>query len=146
MNRISAVLALLCVGTLPMVAQTSILAAKSRVPISVVGDYPGGIALPTSCDEQGQFYAKLIKGGPGMVGPLFRLSSKGVVEAEFDTSSAVVNRYAVRPDGGVIMLRVDGASKFVDNFAPDGRRESSVVLERPSIPFFPLTASRISLG
>ncbi len=137
MNKISAVLALLCVATLPMVAQTSILVAKRRAPISVAGDYPGGIAFPTSCDEQGRLYVKLIKIGPGMMGPLFRLSSKGVVEAEFDTSGAVVNRYAVRPDGGVIMLRVDGASKIVDNFAPDGRRESSVVLERPPIPFFP---------
>jgi hypothetical protein len=32
---------------------------------------------------------------------------------------------------------VDGASKIVDNFAPDGTHESSVVLERPPIPFFP---------
>jgi hypothetical protein len=30
-------------------------------------------------------YVKLIKIGPGMMGPLFRLSSKGVVETEFDT-------------------------------------------------------------
>ena len=120
-----------------MAAQTKVLVAKSRLPVSVVGEYHGGIAFPTACDEQGRLYVKLIKIGPGMMGPLFRLSSKGVVEAEFDTSGAVVNRYAVRPDGGVIMLRVDGASKIVDNFAPDGRRESSVVLERPPIPFFP---------
>jgi hypothetical protein len=137
MNKIPAAFALLCVTAVPMAAQTKILVAKSRVPVSVAGDYPGGIAFPTSCDEQGRSYIKRIKGGPGMVGPLFRLSSKGVMEAEFDTSGAVVNRYAVRPDGGVVMLRVDGATEILDNFAPDGTRESSVVLERPSTPFFP---------
>jgi hypothetical protein len=111
--------------------------AKSRVPVSVAGDYPGGIAFPTFCDELGRSYVKRIKGGPGMVGPLFRLSSRGAVEAEFDTSGALINRYAVRPDGGVIMMRLDGAIKIVDEFAPDGTRESSLALERPPIAFFP---------
>lgn len=120
-----------------MAAQTAILVAKSRVPISVAGDYPGGIAFPTACDEQGRLYVKLIKGGPGMIGPLFRLSSKGTVEAEFDTSGAVMNRHGVRPDGGVIMMYTDGTIKVVDNFAPDGTRGSSVQLERPPTPFFP---------
>ncbi len=137
MNKILAAVALLCLTALPMAAQTKILVVKSRVPVSVVGEYHGGIAYPTACDEQGRLYFKLVKAGPGMVGPLFRLSTKGVVEAEFDTWGAVVNRFAVRPDGGVIMLRVDGASKMIDNFAPDGRRESTVTLDRPPIPFFP---------
>jgi hypothetical protein len=137
MIKIPAVFALLCVTALPMTAQTKILVAKSRVPVSVAGDYPGGIAYPTFCDEQGRSYVKRIKGGPGMLGPLFRLSSKGVVEAEFDTSGAVINRYAPRPDGGVIMMRVDGGIKVIDTLAPDGTRESSVALERPPIPFFP---------
>jgi hypothetical protein len=44
------------------------------------------------------------------------LSSKGVVEAEFDTSGVLINRYAVRPDGDVIMMHLDGAIKVVDNF------------------------------
>jgi hypothetical protein len=135
--KMAAVLTLLCVTAFPMAAQTKVLVAKSRVPVSVAGDYPGGIAYPTACDEQGRSYVKRIKGGPGMVGPLFRLSRKGVVEAEFDTSGAVVNRYAVRPDGGVIMLRVDRQSELGDNFAPDGTRGSSVAFERPAIPFFP---------
>ena len=83
MNKLPAVLALL-VTALPIAAQTKILVAKSRVPISVAGDYlPGNIAFPTACDEQGRLYVKLIEAGPGMVGPLFRLSSKGVMEAEF---------------------------------------------------------------
>jgi hypothetical protein len=137
MHRISALFVLVVVTTLPIAAQTKILVAKSRVPVSVAGDYHGGIAFPTACDEQGRLYVKLIKAGPGMVGLLFRLSSKGVVEAEFDTSEAVINRYAVRPNGGVTMLRINGGKKFIDNFAPDGTRESSVALDRPPIPFFP---------
>jgi hypothetical protein len=137
MNKIPAVFALLCVTALPIAAQTKVLVAKGRVPVSVAGEYHGGIAFPTACDEQGRFYVKLVQIGPGMVGPLFRLSSKGVAEAEFDTSGALINRYAVRPDGGVIMMRVNEATKIVDNFAPDGARESSVTLERPPTPFFP---------
>jgi hypothetical protein len=137
MNKILAVLALLCVTPLPMAAQTKILVAKSRVPVSVAGEYHGGIAFPTACDEQGRLYVKLGKIGPGMVGPLFRLSSKGVSEAEFDTSGALINRHAVRPDGGVVMMHLDGTSKVVDNFAPDGTRQWSIALERPPIPFFP---------
>jgi hypothetical protein len=136
-SKTPAVFVLLCVTALPMAAQTKILVAKSRVPVSVVGEYPGGIGFPTACDQQGRSYVKRIKGGPGMVGPLFRLSSKGVVEVEFDTSTALMNRYAVRPDGGVVMMHSDGHVKFVDNFGPDGTRESSVALERPPTPFFP---------
>ena len=137
MNKIPAVLILLCVTALQMAAQTKVLVAKSRVPISVAGDYHGGIAFPTACDEQGRLYVKLVKIGPGMMGPLFRLSSKGVAETEFDTSGALINRYAVRPDGGVVMMRVEETTKIVDTFAPDGTRQSSVALERPPIPFFP---------
>jgi hypothetical protein len=137
MNKIPAVFSLLCVTALQLAAQTKVLAAKSRVPISVVGEYHGGIAFPTACDEQGRLYVKLVKIGPGMMGPIFRLSSKGVAEAEFDTSGALINRYAVRPDGGVVMIHLDGTSKVVDNFAPDGTRQSSIALERPPTPFFP---------
>jgi hypothetical protein len=84
-NKIPAAFALLSVTAVPMAAQTKVLVAKSRAPVSVVGEYHGGIAFPTACDEQGRLYVKLIKIGPGMMGPLFRLSSKGVVETEFDT-------------------------------------------------------------
>lgn len=68
MNKILTALALLCGTAFPFAAQTKILVAKSRVPI-VAGDYPGGLAFPTACDEQGRLYIKLIKAGPGMVGP-----------------------------------------------------------------------------
>lgn len=139
MNTITpAFFALLFVSAIPGVAQTKVLVAKSRVPISVVGDYsPGNIALPTACDEQGRFYVKLIKPGTAMAGSLFRWSSKGTMEAEFDTTGAFINRYAVRPGGGVIMIHSDGYSKLLDNFGPDGTRDSSVALESPPLPFFP---------
>ena len=42
---------------------------------------------------------ELVKPGPGWDGPLLRLSPKGALEAEFDTGGALVNIYAVRPNG-----------------------------------------------
>jgi hypothetical protein len=54
MNKIPAVFALLRVTALPIVAQTKVLVAKSRTPVSVVDEYHGGIAFPTACDEQGR--------------------------------------------------------------------------------------------
>jgi hypothetical protein len=36
------------------------------------------------------------------------------------------------------MMHLDSGTKVVDNFAPDGKRESAVPLERPPIPFFPM--------
>jgi hypothetical protein len=131
------VLALLCGSAFPVAAQTKLLVEKSRVPVSVAGDYRGGLAYPTACDEHGRLYVKLVEAGPGMVGPVFRLSSKGLVEAKFDTGDAIINRYAVRPNNGVIMIHSDGVNKFIDNFTPDGTRELSVRLEPPPTPFFP---------
>jgi hypothetical protein len=66
------------------------------------------------------------------------LSSKGVLEAEFDTDGAVMNLYAVRPNGGVAMMHLDAGTEDVDDFGPDGKRESSIPLERPPITFFPM--------
>jgi len=127
--------ALLCLTALPMAAQTKVLVAKSRVSSSVTSD--GNFALPSACDEQGRLYVKLIKPGTAMEGALLRLSPKGVLEAEFDTSDELVNIFGVRPNGGVAMVRLDGATKVVDNFGPEGKRESAVRLERPPTPFFP---------
>lgn len=59
------------------------------------------------------------------------------MEVHFDTSGELINRYAVRPDGGVVMMHSDGKYKFLDNFAPDGKHESSVRLEPPQTAFFP---------
>jgi hypothetical protein len=47
-------------------------------------------------------------------------------------------RYAVRPNGGVAMMHLDAGTEVVDNFGPDGKRESSIPLERPPIPLFPM--------
>ncbi len=136
MNRF-AVMAALCAAALPLSAQTHVLKVRNRIPSTVSFDDFHTFALPTACDDQGRSYVKLPKAGPGMVGPLFRLSAKGTLEAEFDTSSAVVNVFAVRPDGGVAMVRADAAKKVIENFAPDGKREADVELDRPPIPFFP---------
>jgi len=127
--------ALLCATAMPLTAQTKVLVAKSRVSTNVVAG--GSFALPTDCDEQGRFYVKLVKPGTAMEGPLLRLSAKGVLEAKFDTSNELVNIYGVRPNGGAVMIHLDGGAKVVDNFGPDGKHESSVRLERPPTPFFP---------
>ena len=136
MNKLSLVVSLLVVAS-QVAAQNKVLVPVGRVRIVGADETTSSIAFPTSCDEQGRFYVKLPKPGPGMVGPLLRVSSKGVVEAQFDTSDELINRYAVRPDGGVVMMHSDGKNKFLDNFAPDGTRESSVRLEPPPTPFFP---------
>ncbi len=60
-----------------------------------------------------------------------------MLEAEFDTADELLNIYAVRPNGGAAMVHLDGATKVVDNFGPEGKRESAVRLERPPAPFFP---------
>jgi hypothetical protein len=133
MNKLAG--ALLCLTALPMAAQTKVLVAKSRVSTGVVAG--GSFALPTDCDEQGRLYVKLVKPGTAMEGPLLRLSPRGVLEAEFDTSDELVNIYGMRPNGGAVMIHLDGATKVVDNFGPDGKRESSVRLESPPAPFFP---------
>jgi len=136
MNPLAEVVALLCLTVLPTAAQTKVLVAKNRIPTNVAFDEPRSYALPTLCDQQGRIYVKLVKSG--MVGPLLRLSSKGLLEAEFDTTGELVNIYAARRNGGVAMVRTDPHTKFVDNFGPDGTRESSVPLERPPVPFFPM--------
>jgi hypothetical protein len=140
MKYSSAVVVLLCASALPIVAQTKFLEVKSRVPTNVSFDEFRAFALPTLCDDRGRPYVKLPKQGPGMVGPLLRLSSKGMLETEFDTSGELVNIYAARPNGGVAMLHVEdtGTTKVVDNFSPNGTRESAVRLDRPPIPFFPM--------
>ena len=135
MNKL-ALLALLCATVLPVTAQTKVLVAKNRVS-SVAFDDFRSFALPTACDDQGRSYVKLVKPAPGMIGSLFRLSDRGALEAEFDTVGALVNIFAVRPNGGVAMLHLDGATKVVDSFSPDGKRESSIRLEPPPTAFFP---------
>ena len=137
MNQLAAIVALVSAIALPMASQTKLLETKSRVPSGVAFNDFRSFALPTACDEQGRSYVKLVETGPGMVGPLFRLSDKGALEATFDTAGALMNLYAVRPNGGVAMMHLDGATRVVDNFAPNGKRQSSVRLENPPTAFFP---------
>jgi hypothetical protein len=118
-------------------AQPKILVATNRAPVAIAASYSGGLAYPTICDSEGRYYVKFLVPGTGMEGPLFRLSSKGAAEAEFDTSSKLLNRYAARPDGGVIMMHSQQGSPVIDYFAADGTREPSVPLERAPVPFFP---------
>ena len=121
MHTVNAVLVVV-VAALPTIAQIKTLQVINRVPVSTARNYVGGIAYPTSCDERGRLYVKLIEPGPGMTGPVFRLSSQGVVEAQFDTTGMLTNRFAALPDGGGVMVREEGSSKFVESFAPDGKR------------------------
>jgi hypothetical protein len=113
------------------------LVLKSRVPSNVTIYAARNFGLPSACDALGRPFVKLMQPGPGMIGPLYRLSNKGVLEAEFDTSGAIGNIYAVRPGGGVAMVRSDGFTRAIDNFGPDGKFESTIWLERPPIGFFP---------
>lgn len=136
MNKLPLVVSLLLVAS-AAAAQSTVLAAVERIPIVGADERAFGIVFPTACDQQGRAFVKLSWGEPGNVEPLLRLSDKGAVEVQFDTSGELINRYAVRPDGGVVMLHSDGKYKFLDNFAPDGKHESSVRLEPPPTPFFP---------
>jgi hypothetical protein len=136
MNRFAAV-TFLCAASVTVSAQTHVLKVKSRIPTPVEFDDFRTFALPTACDDQGRSYVKLSIGKSGMVGPMLRLSAKGMLEAEFDTSGALLNVFAVRPNGGIAMVQVDNGAKSVINFGPDGKRESVVPLDRPPIPFFP---------
>lgn len=136
MNKLAAV-ALLCASAMPLAAQTKVLVVKNRISSSVTFDDARNFALPTACDEQGRSYVKLVKPGPGMAGPLLRLSGKGVLETEFDTSGAVVNVYAVRPNGGVAMVHLEGAAKVVNDSGPMGSVNRRCGLSVRRQPFFP---------
>src|SRR5215469_5349349 len=50
------------------------------------------------------------------------------------------NTFGVRPDFGIAVPHLEdrGKTRVIDNFGPDGTRESQVLLETPLIPFFPL--------
>jgi hypothetical protein len=131
-------IALLLATSVSLTAQSRNLIKKDQIDSDVPYNGPRNFALPTACDEQGRLYVKLVDPNQAeMVGPIYRLSSKGGLEATFDTSGELMNRYAVRPDGGMAMVRLDGKTKVIDNFAPDGPRQSSLRLEDPSTAFFP---------
>jgi len=136
MSRLGLFFTLLVV-TASAVAQSSVLAPVSRTPIIGADGRAYGVMFPTACDEQGRAYVKLLWGEPENVEPLLRISDKGVVEVQFDMSREMPLRYATRPDGGVVMFHSDEHGRFLDSFASDGKRESSMRLEPTPTPFFP---------
>jgi hypothetical protein len=110
--------------------------SMSRRSTTVTFEGYRSFALPTFCDEKRRSYIKLWESGKGMAGPILRLSEKGLVEAEFDTTGTLGNTFAVRPNAGIAAAHLDGKTKVIDNFGPDGKHEAEVRLEQPPIPFF----------
>jgi hypothetical protein len=137
MNKRLAIIAGLLVTAVPALGQLKPLVAVSTTPTTIKFEGHAGFALPTFCDEKGRSYVKLMQPGMGMAGPVFRISDKGVAEAEFDITGTLGNTFAVRPNGGIAAAHLDGKIKVIDNFDPDGQRDAEVRLESPPIPFFP---------
>jgi hypothetical protein len=119
-------------------AQLKPLVAARTIPTTIKFEGHRSFALPSFCDEKGNSYIRLREPGMGMAGPVFRLSQQGLVEAEFDTTDTLENTFAVRPNGGIAAARINGKTKVIVNFGPDGEREADVRLETPPIPFFPM--------
>jgi len=127
----------LIVVTASAVAQSSVLTPVQRTPVVGVDERTFSLLmLPIACDEQGRTYARLSRTNPQVDDPLLRISPKGTVEVRFGTTGETLTPYAIRHDGGVVMVRLEG-DKFLDYFSPEGNRQSSVRLEVPPIRFFP---------
>jgi hypothetical protein len=137
-NKLLALIAVFFVSALHSFGQLKPLVAASTLPTTIKFEGYRNFALPSFCDEKGNSYVKLLESGMGMAGPIFRISEKGLVEAEFDTTGTLGNTFAARPNGGIATARLDGKTKVIDNFGPDGKREAEVRLEQPPIPFFPM--------
>jgi hypothetical protein len=86
MNKVLVLVALFSVWALPSGAQIKPLTVLSTLPTTVTFEGHRSFALPTFCDEKGRSYIKLWESGKGMAGPILRISEKGLVEAEFDTT------------------------------------------------------------
>ena len=117
--------------------QSKPLVRTHTIPTTLTFDSNPSYALPTACDDKGRSYVKLIEPDGKMTGPV-RVSDKGVIEAQFDTTQTLDNTFAVRPDSGIAAVHRDGKTDVIDNFAPDGARGSQVRLETPPVPFFPM--------
>lgn len=120
----------------PAAGQIQPLVQKGTITTTLTFDGHRIFALPTACDDKGHSYIKLTD--EKMRGPVFRVSDKGVIEARFDSPEMLANTFAVRPDAGIAVPHLDGKTKVVDNFGPDGTRDSQVRLETPLISFFPM--------
>jgi len=137
----------------PAAGQIKPLVQKGRITTTLTYDY-ASFALPTACDDQGRSYLKLWKGNTSR-GPVFRVSDSGVIEAQFDSPEMLGNIFAVRPDGGIAALITLigkdgrpylGKTEVIDNFGPNGARESQVRLETPPIPIEPMQIAVFSSG
>ena len=127
-------------------AQLKPLIVVRTIPTTIKFEGHRSFALPSFCDEKGNSYVKLWEPGMGAAGPIYRLSSQGVVEAEFDTTDSLDNIFAVRPNGGIAALRLDRKTKVIVNFSPEGEREAEIRLETPPIPFFPMQIAAFASG
>jgi hypothetical protein len=138
MNKRLAFIAIVFGLVLAAAAQLKPLVVARTIPTTIKFEGHRSFALPSFCDEKEKSYIRLLEPGMGMAGPVFRLSKQGFVEAKFDTTDTLENTFAVRPNGGIAAARIDGKTKVIVNFGPDGEREEEVRLETPPIPFFPM--------
>jgi len=136
MNQRFAFVALFVVSILPAQSQLKPIVATRTVATTFKFEDLRNFALPTFCDDKQRAYVKLWQARMGTLGPVYRISHQGAVEATFDTSNMLGNIFAVRPDGGISTVDLN-ISSIIDNFNPDGTRLSEVQLERPPVPFFP---------
>jgi len=138
MNKRLALITFMFGLVLAVSGQLKPLVVARTIPTTIKFEGHRSFALPSFCDEKGNSYIRLLEPGMGVAGPVFRLSEQGFVEAKFDTTDTLENTFAVRPNGGIAAARIDGATKVIVNFGPDGLREAEVRLETPPIPFFPM--------
>jgi len=131
-------IALLIIGCGPAAGQIKPLVQSDTIATTLTFDGNRSFALPTACDDKGRSYVKLMEPDGKMTGPVFRVSPKGVIEAQFDITGTLGNTFAVRPNSGIAVAHLDGKAKVIDQFGPDGARESQVRLEVPPAPFFPM--------
>jgi hypothetical protein len=102
--------ALLLFIVLPVTAQVKTLALKSRVPTTATFDWYRSFALPTVCDESGNFYVRPVKPDGDNNDPLLKFSRTGTLMAKFDIAAipaANVNVYAIRPNGGISTISIE---------------------------------------
>jgi hypothetical protein len=131
---------------IPAVGQIKPLVRTVTIPTTLTFDVNRSFALPTACDEQGRSYVKFMGQDGNMMESVYRVSDRGQIEAQFDITGTLGNTFAVRPNAGIAAAHIEGKAKVIDNFAPDGTRESQVRLETPPAPFFPMQSAVFPSG